>query len=318
MVMAQPLLALLSSQGHEIDMLALPVVKQVIARMPYIHDVIDMPIGHGRFEFAHRWQIGRSLRNRKYSRAIVLPNTLKSALIPCFAMIGQRTGFHGEMRYGLLNDRRSLDEKGTPKLVQRYYSLGLGRESSLPEWIPYPELRVTAQQQRAVLSSLNIESDDGRILGLCPGAEYGPAKRWPESHYAQLANDMLGHGWKIWLFGSEKDRPVCDNINVLTNSRCLNLAGKTHLDQAIDLMSLVSAVVTNDSGLMHVACALSIKTIALFGSTSSAYTPPLSDDAEVVSLGLECSPCFQRKCPLGHLDCLKRISAQQVMQRILA
>jgi len=318
MVMAQPLLALLNRQGHEIDILALPVIKQVIARMPYIHDVIDMPIGHGRLEFFRRRQLGRSLRNRQYLRAIVLPNTLKSALIPYFAMIGQRIGFHGEMRYGLLNDRRLLDEKGMPKLVQRYYSLGLGSKMPLPDRIPYPELRVTAQQQQTTLTSLDMQSDDSQILGLCPGAEYGPAKRWPESHYARLANDMLEHGWKIWLLGSQKDRSVCNNINASTDGRCLNLAGKTRLDQAIDLMSLVSVAVTNDSGLMHIACALGVKTIALFGSTSAAYTPPLSSDAEVVSLELECSPCFQRECPLGHLDCLKQISAQQVMQHILS
>ncbi len=316
--MAQPLLALLNRQGHEIDILALPVIKQVIARMPYIHDVIDMPIGHGRLEFFRRRQLGRSLRNRQYLRAIVLPNTLKSALIPYFAMIGQRIGFHGEMRYGLLNDRRLLDEKGMPKLVQRYYSLGLGSKMPLPDRIPYPELRVTAQQQQTTLTSLDMQSDDSQILGLCPGAEYGPAKRWPESHYARLANDMLEHGWKIWLLGSQKDRSVCNNINASTDGRCLNLAGKTRLDQAIDLMSLVSVAVTNDSGLMHIACALGVKTIALFGSTSAAYTPPLSSDAEVVSLELECSPCFQRECPLGHLDCLKQISAQQVMQHILS
>ena len=294
------------------------MVKQVIARMPCVYDVIDMPIGHGRLEFFRRWQLGRSLRSRQYSRAIVLPNTLKSALIPYFAMIDRRVGFRGEMRYGLLNDRRSPNEKSMPKLVQRYYSLGLGQKAPLPECIPYPELRVTAQQRRTTLSFLDIQSDDGPILGLCPGAEYGPAKQWPQNHYAQLANDMLGNSWRIWLFGSEKDRTVCDDINALTDGRCLNLAGKTRLDQAIDLMSLVNVAVTNDSGLMHVACALGIKTIALFGSTSAVYTPPLSVDAEVVSLRLECSPCFQRKCPLGHLDCLRRISAQQIMQRILS
>ena len=318
MVMAQPLLALLNSQGYEVDILALPIIKQLVVRMPHIHDVVDMPIGHGRFELAHRRQIGRSLCGRQYAQAIVLPNTLKSALIPFFAKIGRRTGFRGEMRYGLLNDRRLLNEKDMPKLVQRYYSLGLEDGVTLPEHIPEPELRVTVQQKRAALSSLGIESDNNRILVLCPGAEYGPAKRWPASHYARLASEMLGHGWHIWLFGSEKDRSVCDGINVSTDNRCLNLAGKTSLQQAIDLMSLASMVVTNDSGLMHIACALGIKTIALFGSTSPAYTPPLSNNAEVISLKLECSPCFQRECPLGHLDCLQKISAQQVMQRILS
>ena len=314
MVMAQPLLARLHEQGDvHIDVLALPWIKPLLARMPGVDGIVDMPLGHGRLALFQRYRIGRSLRGR-YHRAIVLPNTLKSAFIPWAAHIPVRTGYKGEPRYGLLNDRRKLDKSAMPKLFTRYLALAEHDHSEPAE--RYPQLQVSEQQLEQTCADLNICRPQQKILGLCPGAEYGEAKRWPECHYAKVAQHALDQGHAVWLFGSAKDRAVTQAINAACDDGCVDLAGMTSLDQAIDLMSLTDAVVTNDSGLMHVACALGRKVVAVFGSTSPDYTPPLSDQAQVLRLGLDCSPCFQRSCPLGHLDCLNKLLPEQVIEAL--
>lgn len=315
MMMAQPLLGLLARQGYTVDVLALPWIKKLLARMPAVSEVIEMPIGHGQLGFMQRRQVGHSLRFR-YARSIVLPNSLKSALVPFFASIRERIGFIGEMRYGLLSDRRTVDEAAMPRLAQRYYSLGLPAGSAIPEKIAGPGLSVSRRQQQAALQAMGLADDDTPFVALCPGAEYGPAKRWPAGHYAGLAARALEAGLNVWLFGSDKDRAVCAEVDSGCGGRCVNLAGKTDLAQAVDLISMARAVVSNDSGMMHIAAALGLKTIALFGSTSPEYTPPLSDNAEIINLQLECSPCFERECPLGHLNCLRQISVERVAQSL--
>ena len=314
MVMAQPLIARLHQQTDiHVDVLALPWIKPLLTRMPGVDGIVDMPIGHGRLALSERYSIGKSLRGQ-YQRAIVLPNTLKSALIPWFAKIPRRAGYTGEARYGLLNDRHQLDEEAMPRLVDRYRALANGSQGNTGE--VYPELKVSDEQVKQTCEDLGIKLLDQPILGLCPGAEYGEAKRWSECHYAKVAQHALDQGQAVWLFGSAKDQAVTQAINDACDDGCLDLAGKTTLDQAIDLMSLTDAVVTNDSGLMHVACALGRKVVAVFGSTSPDYTPPLSDQAQVLRLGLECSPCFERTCPLGHTDCLNQLLPEQVIEAL--
>jgi len=315
MVMAQPMLATLQAKGEvHIDVLALPWIKPLLLRMPGVNGVIDIPIGHGRLALAERYQLGKSLRGL-YTQAIVLPNTLKSALIPWFARISKRTGYTGESRYGLLDDRRTLDKEGMPMLMTRYAALA-SADHSVDASLAYPVLQVSADQQSQTCQELSIEMPSTQILGLCPGAEFGEAKRWPTEHYAEVARHALDKQQAVWIFGSEKDQEVTQQINERCEGRCLDLAGQTTLYQAIDLMSLTQTVVTNDSGLMHVACALGRRVIALFGSTSPAYTPPLSDQATVLSLQLACSPCFERTCPLGHLDCLQKLSPKMVIEKL--
>ena len=314
--MAQPLLALLSRQGYVVDVLALPWVQRVLHRMAPVRRIIDMPIGHGQLAIRQRYQLGQSLRLAGYQRAIVLPNTWKSALIPFFAGIKQRTGLVGEMRYGLLNDWRKADTKSITQLVQRYWALGLEADQ-LVSLVPlHPKLRSSAKQQQSTLQVLAMDRPSQPVIVLCPGSEYGEAKCWPISHYAKLARSMLERGWLVWLMGSNNDAMRCTQINHLAGAACLNWAGKTTLDQAIDLMSFAQVAVTNDSGLMHIACALGIEVVALFGSSSPYYTPPLSTNAKTIWLQLKCSPCFQRRCPLGHLDCLYKISPEQVIKAL--
>lgn len=317
MLMAQSLFKALAARHADLqlDVLAPAWSHGILARMPEVRRALVAPFAHGRFGLGERWRLGRELAAEGYAQAIVLPNSWKSALLPFFAGIPLRTGYLGEFRHVLLNDARRLDKQAMPRLVQRYAALAasapnLQQEGKAP---PQPRLRIDTQAQQASLLRHGLQLDR-RILALCPGAEYGPAKRWPEKHYAAVARALLGLGWQVWLFGSAKDAPVCETIDRLSGGGCVNLAGRTRLEETVDLLAAAAAVVSNDSGLMHIAAAVDVPVVAVYGSTDPAYTPPYSDKARVVRLGLECSPCFKRECPLGHLDCLNKLEPEQVLE----
>lgn len=312
MVMAQSLFKVLRANNPEtaIDVLAPGWSLPLLERMPEVRAGIEMPLGHGRLGLGERWQLGRSLRGR-YRQAIVLPNSWKSALLPLAAAIPLRTGWRGEMRYGLLNDIRRLDKQRYRMTVQRFVALAVDLAASLPA-IPPPRLAVRVADVQAAMQALGIGKQARRkVLALCPGAEYGPAKQWPTVHFAELGRQFARQGWELWLFGSEKDRAICDGI-AATCKVVTNLAGRTTLEQAVDLMSLADAVVSNDSGLMHVAAALDRPLVALYGSSDPGFTPPLNARHRIVSLGLDCSPCFRRECPLGTTACLVDMSVERV------
>ena len=314
MVMAQSLFMALKERHKNcsIDVLAPQWSLALMERMPEVSKAIVMPLGHGQFDFKGRKKLGISLREDAYNEAIVLPNSWKSALVPYFANIPKRTGFLGELRWGLLNNARKLNKGFLTKTVQRFVALATEPCAILPV-IPQPRLLIAPTSVTKTAETFSLPKKEGKILGLCPGAEYGSAKRWPEMHYAEVAKKALENGWQVYLFGSAKDESVAGTINRLTGGGCYDFAGKTSLTQALDLMSLCDTVVSNDSGLMHVAAALNIKTIALYGSSDPNFTPPLHPDAEVISLDLPCSPCFKRECPLEHLDCLTKILPKRVL-----
>ncbi|PHS72432.1 MAG: lipopolysaccharide heptosyltransferase II [Cycloclasticus sp.] len=317
MVMAQSLFMALKQQHEqcEIDVLAPAWSLAILERMPEVRKGIVMPFVHGQFDIKGRRALGVKLRSEQYDQSIVLPNSWKSALTPFFANISKRTGYVGEMRWGLLNDARKLNKQFLTKTVQRFVALATKPSEQLPI-IPQPRLVIDPSSVDAAKEKFGIYQTSSKILGLCPGAEYGPAKRWPEEHYADVAKQAITKGWQVFLFGSNKDEQVTKKINALANNHCRDFAGKTNLTEALDLMSLCDQVVSNDSGLMHVSAALNIKTIALYGSSDPNFTPPLHPEAEVVSLGLPCSPCFKRECPLEHLDCLKKITPNSVIKRL--
>lgn len=317
MVMAQSLFITLkeTQPNCQIDVLAPAWSQGLLARMPQVSKTFVMPLLHGEFGLTARFKLGKKLRIEKYDQAIVLPNSWKSALIPFFANIPQRTGFIGEMRYGLLNDTRKLDKSVLTMTVQRFVALGFKANIDLPPLYTFPNLNVTTNQQRAVIEKFNLRLTNP-ILVLCAGAEFGSAKRWTEAHFAELASQKMAQGWQVWLIGSEKDKPVTDEINKLTGWKCQDFAGKTNLTQAVDLLSLSHTVVSNDSGLMHVAAALDKKVIALYGSSDPKFTPPLHAEAKIVTLNLPCSPCFKRDCPLGHRECLTGILPEQITELI--
>lgn len=315
MVMAQSLFKVLKSGDPEraIDVLAPGWTLPLLSRMPEVHTAIDMPLGHGELQLGTRRRLAVGLRDTHYEQAIVLPNSLKSALIPFWARIPRRTGYVGEMRQWLLNDCRRLDRQRLPMTVQRFVALGLPEGAAIPEPFPYPELVSTQQDQHAAADRLGVCNQYKPVLALCPGAEFGPAKQWPEEYYARVAKNWLDRDWHVWLFGSANDVAVCNRVNALAGDGCHNLAGRTSLAEAIDLLAMAAFVVTNDSGLMHVAAALQRPMVAIYGSSDPGFTPPLAETAHVERLGLDCSPCFKRECPLGHLKCLRDLSAERVM-----
>ncbi len=318
MVMAQSLFKTLraTSPDSAIDVLAPGWSLPLLARMPEVRAGIEMPLGHGRLDLLTRWRLGRSLRGR-YRRAILLPNSWKSAIVPWAAGVARRTGWRGEMRYGLLNDVRRLDKARYPMTVQRFVALGGAADAALPD-IPPPRLAVRSADAQAAMRALGVrKSPDRRVLALCPGAEYGPAKQWPTVHYAQLGRHFARAGWDLWLFGSDKDLAVCEGIAATCKVSTV-LAGRTTLEQAVDLMSLADAVVSNDSGLMHVAAALDRPLVALYGSSDPGFTPPLNGRHRIVSLGLSCSPCFKRVCPLGTTACLVDMTVERVVAALAA
>jgi heptosyltransferase-2 len=313
MVMAQSLFIALKQQHPDcvIDVLAPVWSLQLLQRMPEVNQALAMPFGHGQFDLLGRLRLGRNLQAHQYDQAIVLPNSWKSALIPFFANIPKRTGYIGEMRWGLLNDGRKLDKALLTMTVQRFVALA---DVAVTNYA-FPKLAISLEQQQAVIEKYSINLQQ-KILALCPGAEYGPAKRWPIEHFADVASQMAAKGWQVWLMGSDKDQTVTEQINSQSNQVCRNFSGQTSLAEAVDLMSLANVVVSNDSGLMHVAAALDKKLIALYGSSDPGFTPPLHADATIINLNLECSPCFKRECPLGHTQCLVGISPDQVIAAI--
>lgn len=311
--MAQSLLKRIRDKqpGVEIDVLAPGWTLALIERMPEVRQGIEMPIGHGKLALAERYRLGRSLRGR-YRQAVVLPNSLKSALIPWFAKIPLRTGFKGEMRYGLLNDLRHLDKQFLPTMTERFVALAEPK-GVYPEQRPVPKLTVSESSKEAILRRLGLTAERP-ILGVCPGAEYGPAKRWPAEHHAKVAEHALSRGWQVWLFGSEKDLPVTQEICALGVSGITDLAGRTSLGEACDLLSMCELVVTNDSGLMHVAAALERKMICIYGSSDPGFTPPLTEKATILQIDIECSPCFERSCRYKHYRCLTDLNPARVIQ----
>jgi len=313
MVMAQCLFSALKETRPTaaIDVMAPGWAAPLVARMPEIRQRIDLPFMHGKFDFAARRSLGRSLRGR-YTDAYVLPGSWKSALVPFFARIPRRVGHLREMRYGLLTDIVPLPDALKRRTAQGFFSLARGGTFRAPK------LTVDTANQAGLLSRYGLEP--GKYIALMPGAEFGPAKRWPGEHYAGLARRMLEKGFRVVLFGSKNDRPVTAGIAALAPG-ALDLAGETRLEDAIDLIAGARLAVSNDSGLMHVAAAVETPIVAVYGSTSPHNTPPLSQHRELVWLGLSCSPCHKKVCPLGHLNCLKTLDVSMVeaaAERLLA
>ena len=318
-LLAQPLFARLRKKlpGVLIDALAPPWTAPVLRRMPEIDDVVEAPFDHGELALVARWRLGRRLRSRRYDQAIVLPNTFKSALVPFFAKIPVRSGFVGESRYGLLNLAHKLDAKGVRLMAERYAQLAEkpGTKPALP--LPQTGLMVGEVNLAIALRRLGL-SRAKPVVAFCPGAEYGPSKRWPARHFAALARKLAALGYAVWLFGSEKDRAIGEEIAVASEGAATNLCGRTDLASAIDLLSLAEVVVSNDSGLMHVAAGVGRPVVALYGSSSPEHTPPLARSYRIVRTGIECSPCFARECPLGHFKCMIELTPDRVAEEIQA
>ncbi|HID48686.1 MAG TPA: lipopolysaccharide heptosyltransferase II, partial [Chromatiales bacterium] len=316
MVMAQSLFMTLKQQDPDcrIDVLAPDWSLPLLARMPEVNEAIALPVAHGELALAIRWRLGRQLRGRGYTQALVLPRSAKAALVPFLARVPLRTGYRGEMRYGLINDLRRLDRTVLVQTVQRMVALGLPPDAANPPEVPPPALTIDPGNQRQRIKQLGLAVEKP-VIGLMPGAAYGPAKQWPLDRWRALAGSLLEEGFRVWIFGSEAERSLAATLRE-AGEGVIDLCGRTRLTDTVDLLAACRAAVSNDSGLLHVACATGIPVVGIYGSSTPAYTPPLSDRARIVYLGLECSPCFQRQCPLGHTRCLADIKVEQVRKAL--
>ncbi len=312
-VMSEPLLARLAKRGEQLTVAALPWVAPVYRAMPQVGEVIELPFAHGRLDWAARRRVAGELRGR-FDAAYVLPNSIKSALIPWLAGIPKRIGYQGEGRVLLLNQRLP-NPPGRPPMVAFYATLSgePAQEGERPLMKFDPS--VLAKATRAAGVEL------GAYWAFAPGAEYGPAKCWPAGHYAELARTLhQRYGQPVLLLGSGKEAALCAQIAAQSERACRVLAGQTALIDAMALIAAARGVVSNDSGLMHVAAAFGVPQAAVFGSTSPEHTPPLSPRARVLwlkeELQLDCAPCFDRVCRFGHTRCLTGVSARRVEQAL--
>lgn len=319
MVMAQSLIMALKQRdpGLPIDVIAPHWSVPIVQRMVEVREAIALPVAHREVGWGKRRVLGKTLQARNYQQAIVLPRSFKSALVPWFAGIPTRTGYRGEWRYGVLNDLRAVDKARTPTPAQRWLALAYPPQADLPDTPPYPHLRPDTDNQRRLVQELDLNTDNP-VVALVPGAEHGSAKRWPAAYFAQITQQLAQRDITVWLMGSPKETALATRINDQAGNRAINLCGRTALPDAVDLLALTSAVVSNDSGLMHVAAAVGTFVVALYGSSTPAYTPPLTDKRRILYLDLECSPCFAQQCPLGHHNCMRRISPGMVLDALPA
>ncbi len=314
-ILSEPLVALIRDPFVDplVDVLVPSWCAPVYRRIRGIRKIIESPFEKGRLDLRERRGLGVELRREKYSRALVLPNSWKSALAPWFARVPRRTGYLGEARFGLLNDARRLDVKALPRLVDRFAALAGSAGEHVP-FPPAPALVPDRANLMAAIRALRLKTDRP-VAVLCPGAEYGPAKRWPPHYFAELAAMFLREGSAVWIVGSPNDKIAANAVVAALGKdvdKVRDLTGRTDLGTAIDLLSVASLVISNDSGLMHAAAAVGVPLVALFGSSSPVYTPPLSPIAQVAKIEIACSPCFQRECPLGHFRCMRELLPRAV------
>ncbi len=318
-VMTEPLMRRLHARGERLTVGALPWVAPVYRAMPQVAEVIEFPFTHGGLQFKARRSLARELSGR-FDSAYVLPNSLKSALLPFLASIPRRVGYLGEARVGLLTHRLKNPSHKPPMVA--FYS-ALSGEPGVAADRPQLHLADTAIDAALAAHGATPGLEPGLVRGgyavMAPGAEFGPAKRWPARHFAQLAG-LLGQ--PVVLLGSAKEADLCAEIAGAATSPqgVVNLAGRTSLADALALIAGAGCVVSNDSGLMHVAAAFGVEQAAVFGSSSPRHTPPLNERARVLWLKddpayqppLDCAPCFERECPLGHTRCLNDLTPERV------
>jgi heptosyltransferase-2 len=317
-VMAQAFFAALrtSGQADAVDVVAPSPAFALLDRMPEVRRAVPLDVSHGRLGLRARWATARRLRETSYDRAFVLPSSFKSALLPLLAGVPVRTGYLGEMRYGLLNDIvEPVPLDGLSDRNLRGYLGLLGPETATAASVPNPRLPVDATNLAATLTRLGLDPDTPS-MALAPGSSYGSAKQWPMEHFRELAHRFASDGWSVWVLGGPDEAALGDAIADGSHARIHNLCGRTRLLDAVDLLGVARVTVANDSGLAHIAGAVGSGVVVVYGPTPPAFASPLTDRSQLVSLDLECSPCFERTCPLGHHRCMRDIGVDEIVRRV--
>ena len=322
-VMSLPLLKQIKTSDCQIDVLATPWVAPIYEACDEVQKVISANFIHGQLQLPLRWQVSRGLRKTGYKACYILPNSWKSLIIPLLAGIPQKIAYIGESRsFFLTHALPNPNKSERPSMVGHYLSLAFNNSFEISRFNSedfYPRLTMKSEVIQSCSSVLNNYLPNSKsFFIIAPGAEFGPAKQWPTNHFSHLANLLL-HQYKefgILILGSKKDTSVADQILYGVEpqylARIQNLCGKIPLIEAMGVLSMSKGLISNDSGMMHIGAALKIPQVAVFGSSDPSHTPPLSKKASIMYLGLDCSPCHQRKCPLGHSNCLVNISPESV------
>lgn len=316
-VMSQSLFRVLKKKYPDcvIDVLASEYLHPILKRMPEVRDPLLSVFKHGELNLSERYKVAKALEKKSYTHVYILPNSIKSALIPFWANIPNRIGWLGEYRYFLVNDIR-YGRKKIDLMVERFVALGHEKGEEVEKDFLFPKLEVDPENVNLAIEKMKMHISGRPILAICPGAEHGSSKRWPWEYYAEVAKEKLEEGWDVWIFGGPKEKPIAKNIQEYCSNMCFDLSGKTGIGEAIDLISNVDAVVANDSGLMHVAAALDVPVVAIYGATPQSFAPPLSNKSRALSLNLSCSPCKKPDCPFGHTKCLYDLKPELVLKAI--
>ena len=286
--------------------------KPLLSRMPEVSQTIGLPFKHGELRLVNRYQIGKHLRSQQYQQAIVLPRSLKSALIPWSAAIPIRTGYRGEMRYGFLNDVRRLDQQVLPRAIDRFVYLGQSRGSAPQPATEVPALVISADKRQQYIEKHKLRVEKP-IVSLLPEAAFGPSKQWPAAYFAELAQQYIQRGFQVWIFGSQTVISQSIIQQIADQDEVVDLCGKTTLEDVIDLLPLSAVVVGNDSGLMHIAAATGCPVVGIYGATLPQYTPPLATQSKIMYQNIWCSPCWQRTCRYQHYHCLTKIKPDMIV-----
>ncbi len=313
MVMAQSLLIDLRRRNEveRLDVLAPAWSVPLLGRMPEVDEGLVLDVAHGELAIGKRRRVGLALRAKRYDQAIVLPRSAKAALVPFFARIPRRTGFRGEYRYGLINDMRPFDAAVLNQTVKRFRALGTADAAAALPAFEAPVLRIDPAAREALIARHGLVTDRP-VVALMPGAEYGPAKQWPVEKFRELAQQAVSSGLRVWVFGGPRESALGERIAHGLED-VVDLTGRTSLTDVVDLLSAAKVAVSNDSGLMHVAAAVGVHVVGIYGSSSPSFTPPLTARRTILYRGLSCSPCFARHCRLGHTDCLNGIGVAEVL-----
>ncbi|WP_029002401.1 lipopolysaccharide heptosyltransferase II [Azorhizobium doebereinerae] len=317
MVMAASLVASLRARdpNRPIDVMAPPAALPVARLIPGVRRTIPLGLGHGELGLLSRWRAGRQLREEGYGKAIILPRAFKAAIPPFAARIPERVGYAAEGRSILLTDARSDAQRKTARTIDRFVALGSPVGEAAVSGRPVLELPEAERQ--AIREKFPLPGE-GPVMALCPGAEYGPAKRWPAAKFALLAAQAHAAGYRLRVLGGPKDAPLAQEIVARAGVPVEDLVGRTSLVEAAGVLAASDVVISNDSGLMHVAGALDRPLVVLYGSSSEKMTPPTGPHSVAISHDLPCRPCFKRECPLGTLACFEAIAPQEVLAAAIA